>query len=121
MIVLAEGGGGMTRVAGRLGEIRRHAAGDIGFVLQSSAHRIDLLNAREFAELYVDGYNNSYHAYCNKAGVEYNPNDDNATRILKTGKYGATLAIVGLSPYFWDFNTGTYAETAFMYDPDWQR
>ena len=94
---------------------------DFSYGIQSSAHRIDLLNAREFAELYVDGYNNSYHAYCNKAGVEYNPNDDNATRILKTGKYGATLAIVGLSPYFWDFNTGTYAETAFMYDTDWQK
>ena len=90
---------------------------DYSYGIQTLGRKIDLLNAKEFAELYVEARNNSYWAYCMKAGVEYDPRDDNALRSQKTGQ---TSQNVGLSPFFWDFEKGTYAETAFMYDTDWQ-
>ena len=90
---------------------------DYSYGIQNLGRKIDLLNAREFAELYVEARNNSYWAYCMKAGVPYDPTDDNATRSAKTGQ---TLQNVGLSPFFWDFAKNDYASTAFMYDTDWQ-
>ena len=93
---------------------------DFSYGMQSSAHKIDMLNAKEFAELHVDARNNSYRAFCNKAGVAYDPSDNNATRIAKVGKVGGSFSNVGLSPYYWDFSKGTYSDTAFRYDTDWQ-
>ena len=90
---------------------------DYSYGIQTLGRKIDLLNAREFAELYVEARNNSYWAYCQKAGVPYDPTDDNATRTAKTGQ---TTQNIGLSPFFWDFSKNDYAETAFMYDTDWQ-
>ena len=90
---------------------------DYSYGIQTLGRKIDLLNAREFAELYVEARNNSYWAYCQKAGVPYDPTDDNATRTAKTGQ---TMQNIGLSPFFWDFSKNDYAETAFMYDTDWQ-
>ena len=90
---------------------------DVSYGIQMLGRKIDLLNAREFAELYVEARNNSYWAYCQKAGVPYDPTDDNATRTAKTGQ---TMQNVGLSPFFWDFAKNDYAATAFMYDIDWQ-
>ncbi len=90
---------------------------DYSYGIQNLGRKIDLLNAKEFAELYVEARNNSYWAYCQKAGVEYDPRDDNATRTAKTGQ---TLQNIGLSPFFWDFEKNDYAATAFMYDTDWQ-
>ena len=94
---------------------------DFSYGIQELSHKIDLLNAREFAELYVDARNNSYWAYCQKGGVPYDPTDDNATRIAKLAAVGinqSTTIIV--SPFFWDFSKNDYASTAFMYDTDWQ-
>ncbi len=90
---------------------------DYSYGVQTLGRKIDLLNAKEFAELYVEARNNSYWAYCMKAGVEYDPRDNNALRSQKTGQ---TSQNIGLSPFFWDFEKNTYAETAFMYDTDWQ-
>lgn len=90
---------------------------DASYGIQMLGRKIDLLNAKEFAELYVEARNNSYWAYCQKAGVAYDPTDDNATRTAKTGQ---TMQNVGLSPFFWDFAKNDYAATAFMYDTDWQ-
>lgn len=94
---------------------------DYSHGIQSLGHKIDLLNAREFAELYVDARNNSYWAYCQAGGVEYNPKDDNATRIAKLAAAGINqTTTISLSPFFWDFAKNDYASTAFMYDTDWQ-
>lgn len=90
---------------------------DYSYGIQTLGRKIDLLNAKEFAELYVEARNNSYWAYCQKAGVDYDPRDDNATRTEKTGQ---TMQNIGLSPFFWDFAKNDYAATAFQYDTDWQ-
>lgn len=90
---------------------------DYSYGIQNLGRKIDLLNAREFAELYVEARNNSYWAYCQKMGETYNPADNNEIRAAKTGQ---TLQNVGLSPFFWDFSKNDYASTAFMYDTDWQ-
>jgi len=89
---------------------------------QTLGHKIDLLNAREFAELYVEARNNSYWAYCQKGGVEYDPRDNNETRVAKltAAGVGQALGTIGLHPFFWDFSKNDYASTAFMYDTDWQ-
>ena len=90
---------------------------DASYGIQMLGRKIDLLNAKEFAELYVEARNNSYWAYCQKAGVPYDPTDNNEMRTAKTGQ---TKQNVGLSPFFWDFAKNDYASTAFMYDTDWQ-
>ena len=43
---------------------------DFSYGVQTLGRKVDLLNAREFAELYVDARNNSYWAYCQKGGIE---------------------------------------------------
>ena len=94
---------------------------DFSYGLQELGRKIDLLNAREFAELYVEARNNSYWAYCQKGGVTYDPRDDNATRIAKLAAVGINQSsTIIVSPYFWDFAKNDYASTAFMYDTDWQ-
>ena len=95
---------------------------DFSYGVQTLGRKVDLLNAREFAELYVEARNNSYWAYCQKGGVAYDPKDDNATRVAKLKAAGITQGVdnIGLSPFFWDFSKNDYASTAFMYDTDWQ-
>lgn len=95
---------------------------DFSYGIQTLGHKIDLLNAKEFAELYVEAHNNSYWAYCQKGGIEYDPRDNNETRIAKLSAVGITQGKdnIGLSPYFWDFSKNDYADTALMYDTDWQ-
>lgn len=94
---------------------------DFSYGIQELAHKIDLMNAREFAELYVEARNNSYWAYCQKGGVPYDPKDDNPTRIAKLAAVGINQSsTITVSPYFWDFSKNDYASTAFRYDTDWQ-
>ena len=95
---------------------------DFSYGVQTLGRKVDLLNAREFAELYVDARNNSYWAYCQKGGVAYDPKDDNATRVAKLKAAGITQGVdnIGLSPFFWDFSKNDFASTALQYDTDWQ-
>ena len=95
---------------------------DFSYGVQTLGYKIDLLNAKEFAELYVDAHNNSYWAMCQKAGITYDPKDNNETRVKKLADAGvkANQGDIGLNPFFWDFNKNDYAATAFMYDTDWQ-
>ena len=95
---------------------------DFSYGVQTLGRKVDLLNAREFAELYVDARNNSYWAYCQKGGIEYNPTDDNATRTTKLKGAGINQGVdtIGLSPFFWDFSKNDFASTALQYDTDWQ-
>ena len=94
---------------------------DFSYGIQQLGHKIDLLNAKEFAELYVEARNNSYWAYCQKGGVVYDPTDDNATRVAKLGAVGINqTTTIMVSPFFWDFTKNDYADSAFMYDTDWQ-
>ena len=95
---------------------------DISYGIQTLGYKIDLLNAKEFAELYVDAHNNTYWAFCQKAGIAYNPNDNNETRLQRLAAAGVkgSQGDLGLNPFFWDFSKNDYAATAFMYDTDWQ-
>jgi len=93
---------------------------DFSYGWQNLERKIDLLNAEEFAQLYVDARNNSYRVYCNKAGVAYDPKDNNTVRMAKVKEAGAAQTAVCLAPYVWDFNTNSYASTAFKYKTDWQ-
>ena len=95
---------------------------DFSYGVQTLGRKVDLLNAREFAELYVYARNNSYWAYCQKGGIEYNPTDDNATRTTNLKGAGINQGVdnIGLSPFFWDFSKNDFASTALQYDTDWQ-
>ncbi len=112
----------ITTKRGKEGE-RATVTYDFSYGVQTLGRRVDLLNAREFAELYVEARNNSYWAYCQKGGVAYNAADDNATRVAKLKAAGINQGVdnIGLSPFFWDFSKNDYASTAFKYDTDWQK
>ena len=120
----SRGASGVVLITTKRGKAEEKAKVTYNFSygVQTLGHKIDLLNAKEFAELYVDARNNSYWAYCQKGGIEYNPRDDNATRTAKLNAVGINQGVdnIGLSPFFWDFSKNDYASTAFMYDTDWQ-
>ena len=62
--------------------------------LNQLAKKVKMMNATEFAQLFIDGRNNNYHDVLVAKGVAWNDafySDDNATRTAKGG--GAVQSI----------------------------
>lgn len=79
--------------------------------------KVKLLNSEEFAQLMIDGRNNSYHDFVVNGGKEWNDamySDDNATRIAKVGNANA----VSVDPKFYDFANQKVIKP--QYNTDWQ-
>ena len=87
---------------------------DFSYGIQQLDHKVKLLNAEQFRDLYIDSRNNSYRLKATAAGVSWSPNDDNTIRAAK----GFSLSDVGIHPMFFDFTTLT--KVAPQYDTDWQ-
>jgi len=81
-------------------------------------HKVDLLNAREFAELFVDARNNTYKDLLINAGKTWDDSyffDNNAERIQKIGSNNAAAL---LNDYFYDFAANKVKTPTT--DTDWQ-
>ncbi len=80
------------------------------------AHKVDMMNATQFAQLFIDGRNNNYHDVLVAKGVAWSDafySDDNATR---TAKGGGTSSNILKSLY--DFPSQKLITP--QYNTDWQ-
>ena len=103
----------ITTKRGRKGE-KASITYDFNYGIQQLEHKVKLLNAAQFSDLYVDSRNNSYRMLATAAGVDWSPYDDNTVRSQK----GFSLAQVGINPMFYDFSTASIRTPE--YDTDWQ-
>lgn len=83
------------------------------------AHKVKMLDANGFAQLFVDGRNNSYHDILVAKGIAWNDafySDDNATRIAKAGS--ANTGSISILKYLYDFQNQKVLPAP--YNTDWQ-
>jgi len=87
---------------------------------QQLAHKVKLLNATQFTDLFVNGRNSNYKDILISKGVTWNDafySDDNATRVSKAGQT-ATSCSVCIIKDLYDFPTQTIRQP--KYNTDWQ-
>jgi TonB-dependent starch-binding outer membrane protein SusC len=90
---------------------------DLQTGINQLAKKVKLLNAAEFAQLMIDGRNNSYHDFVVNSGKPWSDamyGDDNATRIANIGNANA----VSIDPKFYDFANQKVIKP--QYNTDWQ-
>lgn len=90
---------------------------DIQSGVNQLARKVKLLNADEFAQLMIDGRNNSYKDFVVNGGGTWTDamySDNNATRVAKVGNANA----VQIDPAFYDFASQTAIRS--KYNTDWQ-
>ena len=87
---------------------------------QSLAHKVALLDATQFTDLFVDGRNANYKDILVSKGVTWSDafySDDNATRLVKAGQTATSCSVCILKDLY-DFSTQT--KLAPKYNTDWQ-
>ena len=87
---------------------------------QQLAHKVKLLNASQFTDLFVNGRNTNYKDILISKGVVWNDafySDDNATRVTKSGQT-ATGCSVCIIKDLYDFPTQKIIQP--KYNTDWQ-
>ncbi|MCF6407620.1 TonB-dependent receptor [Chitinophaga filiformis] len=90
---------------------------DIQSGVNQLARKVKLLNADEFAQLMIDGRNNSYQDLVVNRGLQWTDamfSDDNATRVAKVGNANS----VQIDPTFYDFASQQMIKP--KYNTDWQ-
>jgi TonB-linked SusC/RagA family outer membrane protein len=105
----------ITTKRGRAGKGRLEY--DFMYGVDQLAHRVKLLNADQFAQLVVDGRNDSYKDLVQNTGGAWNDgmySDNNAARIAKVGN----AASVSIPTELYDFPTQTVIKP--KYNTDWQ-
>lgn len=93
---------------------------DMQISSQGLAKKVDMLNATQFVDLFVDGRNLNYKDVLISKGVTWNDafySDNNATRIVKAGQTATGCSVCILSDLY-DFTTQT--KKAPKYNTDWQ-
>ncbi len=93
---------------------------DYQLSLQQMAHKVDLLNSTEFAQLFIDGRNANYKDILISRGVAWNDafySDDNETRRTKAGQTQSGCSVCILQDLY-DFPTQTLITP--KYNTDWQ-
>jgi TonB-linked SusC/RagA family outer membrane protein len=92
---------------------------DYQYGANSLAKKVKLLDAQQFAQLFVDGRNNAYHDIMVAKGVAWNDSfysDDNATRVAKAGS--ANTASIAILKSLYDFQSQKVLTP--QYNTDWQ-
>jgi len=87
---------------------------------QSLAHKVEMLNATQFADLFVEGRNSNYKDILISKGVAWSDNfysDDNATRIVKAGQTATGCSVCILKDLY-DFQNQKVLQP--KYNTDWQ-
>jgi TonB-linked SusC/RagA family outer membrane protein len=83
------------------------------------AKKVKMLNAYDFAKLFVDGRNGAYHDILVAKGITWNDafySDDNATRVAKAGS--SNTSSIAILKQFYDFPTQTVIPPTV--NTDWQ-
>ncbi len=93
---------------------------DFQYGLNQLSKKVKLLNSEEFAQLVIDGRNNTYRDLIRNAGKSWNDamfSDDNATRITKVGS-GSNSNSFSIPTELYDFGSQTMIKP--KYNTDWQ-
>ena len=83
------------------------------------AHKVEMLDAEGFAQLFIDGRNNSYKDILIAKGITWSDtffSDDNATRVLKAGS--ANTGSISILKSIYDFPSQKMITP--KYNTDWQ-
>lgn len=92
---------------------------DYQFGVNQLARKVDVLNARQFYDLFVDAHNKTYKDLVTSQGKVWNDDmvrDDNTTRTAYTNNTNANT--IRIPEYMYDFASGTIKDPE--YDTDWQ-
>lgn len=87
---------------------------------QQLGKKVDVMNATQFTDLFVDGRNSNYKDILVSKGVAWNDafySDDNATRIIKAGQTATGCSVCILKDLY---NFSTQTKIAPKYNTDWQ-
>ena len=90
---------------------------DYQYGVDQLAHKVKLLNATQFAQLTIDGHNDSYKDLVQNAGLIWNDgmySDDNATRVARVGN----ASVVSIPTELYDFPNQKVITP--KYNTDWQ-
>ncbi len=91
---------------------------DYQFGITQLAKKIDMLNAMEFAELYVDGRNNNYKNLMVNAGKAWDDSMFSDTNEKRAERLGASNSGVNIPDFLYDFENQKVLKPE--YDTDWQ-
>jgi TonB-linked SusC/RagA family outer membrane protein len=80
--------------------------------------KVDMLNAQEFAELFIDGHNNSYRDLLINAGKPWDDSYKSDTNAQRTQRIGSNNNTANIPDWMYDFGSQT-AKTP-QYDTNWQ-
>lgn len=112
--------GGVVLVTTKRGkEGRTSVTYDYQFGINELARKVDVLNAEQFFDLFVDAHNKTYKDLMTSQGKTWSDayvRDDNATRTARTNNVNANT--IRIPEYMYDFATGTIKKPE--YDTDWQ-
>ncbi|HTF17817.1 MAG TPA: TonB-dependent receptor [Chryseolinea sp.] len=92
---------------------------DYQFGINQLSRKVDVLNASQFYNLFVDAHNKTYRDLVTSQGKAWNDemvHDDNATRTAYTNNTNANT--IKIPDYMYDFASGTIKDPE--YDTDWQ-
>lgn len=104
----------ITTKRGKMGKGRFEYDYQVG--INQLAHKVKMMNASEFAQIFIDGRNNNYHDVLVAKGIAWDDSfysDDNATRIAKGGGNSSTIL-----QSLYDFATQKMIPP--KYNTDWQ-
>lgn len=88
------------------------------FSVNQLAKKVDLLNAREYTELHVEGHNNAYKNLLLNAGKEWNDSYFGDTNEVRAQRLGSSNSAAMIPEFMYNFATQEIIEP--QYDTDWQ-
>ncbi|MCD8540944.1 MAG: TonB-dependent receptor [Leadbetterella sp.] len=112
--------GGVVLITTKRGkEGRTSVTYDYQFGINQLARKVDVLNAEQFFDLFVDAHNKTYKDLMTTQGKAWSDEymrDDNVTRTTRTNNVNANT--IRIPDFMYDFATGTIKKPE--YDTDWQ-
>lgn len=88
------------------------------FSVNQLAKKVDMLNAREFAELHVEGHNNAYKNLLLNAGKEWSDSYFGDTNEVRAQRLGSSNSAAMIPEFMYNFATQEILDP--KYDTDWQ-
>ncbi len=91
---------------------------DFQFSVNQLAKKVELLNAREYTELHVEGHNNAYKNLILNAGKEWNDSYFGDTNEMRAQRLGSSNSAAMIPEFMYDFANQKILDP--QYDTDWQ-
>jgi TonB-linked outer membrane protein, SusC/RagA family/TonB-dependent outer membrane receptor, SusC/RagA subfamily, signature region len=111
--------GGVVLITTKRGkEGKAQVSYDYQFTVNQLANKIDMLNAMEFTELYVDGRNNNYKNLMINSGKTWDDSMFSDSNAQRAERLGSSNSGVNIPDFMYDFQNQKVLQP--QYDTDWQ-